>query len=158
MGQAATAAASIYEDSENESPDSEELEEVEGGLRKHPPQKQQQQLLQRRDKSSEDKPSEDKEAMLVDVTPTTEHPPDSKSSANKDGGGDHETPEDITKQVHPQTPQTYTLISSPCMQIESIQSHLDALKAEKHRLFQQLKMVLHEEDEKKRKLEMEQKQ
>ena len=44
------------------------------------------------------------------------------------------------------------------MQIESIQSHLDALKAEKHRLFQQLKMVLHEEDEKKRKLEMEQKQ
>ena len=34
---------------------------------------------------------------------------------------------------------------------------MDSLKAEKHRLFQQLKMVLHEEDEKRMK-EVEQKQ
>jgi hypothetical protein len=34
---------------------------------------------------------------------------------------------------------------------------LESLKAEKHRLFQQLKMVLHEEDE-KRMREVEQKQ
>ena len=44
------------------------------------------------------------------------------------------------------------------IQIESLQAHLDSLKGEKHRLFQQLKMVLHEEDEKKRMKEMEQKQ
>lgn len=44
------------------------------------------------------------------------------------------------------------------LQIDALQGHLESLKAEKHRLFQQLKMVLHEEDEKKRMKEMEQKQ
>lgn len=43
------------------------------------------------------------------------------------------------------------------LQIESLQCHLESLKAEKHRLFQQLKMVLHEEDEKRIK-DLEQKQ
>ncbi len=42
-------------------------------------------------------------------------------------------------------------------QIEALQHRLELLKAEKHKLFQQLKTVLHEEDEKKRQKEQEQK-
>ena len=44
------------------------------------------------------------------------------------------------------------------VQVESLQEKLESLKEEKHRLFQQLKTVLHEEDEKKRQKEQEQKQ
>lgn len=43
-------------------------------------------------------------------------------------------------------------------QIETHQIRLESLREEKHRLFQQLKMVLHEEDERKRLKEEEQKQ
>ena len=43
-------------------------------------------------------------------------------------------------------------------QIEAHQMRLESLREEKHRLFQQLKMVLHEEDERKRLKEEEQKQ
>ena len=44
------------------------------------------------------------------------------------------------------------------LQIELLQSRLESLREEKHQLFQQLKTVLHEEDERKRQKELEQKQ
>ena len=43
-------------------------------------------------------------------------------------------------------------------QIEVLQSMHDTLKDQKHKLFQQLKTVLHEEDERKRQKEVDQKQ
>ena len=44
------------------------------------------------------------------------------------------------------------------LQIEVLQSRLESLRDEKHQLFQQLKTVLHEEDERKRQKEVDQKQ
>ena len=44
------------------------------------------------------------------------------------------------------------------VQISSLQSKLESLKEEKHRLFRQLKTVLNEEDEKKKMKDEEQKQ
>ena len=49
--------------------------------------------------------------------------------------------------------------SLPPSQIGALQGRLESLREEKHRLFQQLKMVLHEEeDERKKSKESEDKQ
>lgn len=123
------------------------------------------------------------EAMETSSTTSPEPAQQYQESKNteKQKESEPEAPEDIAKQVY-NTSLPPCLISWPRLlvssaghsslshqlamplvfslyfvQIQSLQTHLESLKAEKHKLFQQLKMVLHEEDEKKRMKEMEQK-